>query len=130
LITGEVSFSNEQRGVKRSGTFRATRVTGDSPPRVELLSPIFGKLKRGREVDITWTATSLQGIALQQIFLSLDDGESFSPISALLDQGVSVLTWHIPEELPKTKRARLKVMVLDGVGKTAEDSSPDRLKVK
>jgi hypothetical protein len=132
LISGDVTFVNEARGAgaTRTGTFKAVRVTENTPPRVELLSPTSGKLKRGREVDVTWLATSSNGIAFQQVFLSLDDGETFSPISVVMDDHTSELAWIVPQDLPTTKKARLKVVVLSGIGVTAEDSSDGRLKVR
>ena len=132
LISGDVTFVNEARGAgaTRTGTFKAVRVVEDTPPRVELLSPTSGKLKRGREVDVTWLATSSNGIAFQQVFLSLDDGETFSPISVVMNNQTSELAWIVPQDLPTTKKARLKVVVLSGIGVTAEDSSDGRLKVR
>ncbi len=132
LISGEVTFSNDARGgaATRTGTFKAVRAVDDNPPRVELLSPTFGKLKRGREIDITWLATSNNGIAFQQVFLSLDDGVTFNPISVVMDDHASELAWIVPEDLPLTKKARLKIVVLNGIGTIAEDSSPERLKVR
>lgn len=136
-ITGAVAFfrfvqdsKDVEKTPSKTGTFRATRITGDVAPRVQLLSPSSGKLKRGQGVDISWIADSIPPIALQQVFLSLDNGESYTPISAILNETADEFAWIVPESLPKTKKARLKIVVVNTIGSQAEDISKRKLKIK
>jgi hypothetical protein len=136
-ISGTVDFFHFAQGSKepepeaaRTGNFIATRVAGETAPRVQLLSPSFGKLKRGLEVDVLWQADSRVPILFQQIFLSLDNGTTFTPISNVLDGAATEFAWIVPETLPTTKKARLKIMVMNGIGDVAEDTSENTFKVR
>jgi len=114
----------------RTGNFIATRVPGETTPKVQLLSPSFGKLKRGKEVDVLWQADSRVPILAQQLFLSLDNGKTFAPISSELDGVATEFAWIVPDTLPTTKKARLKVIVLNGIGDLAEVISENTFKVR
>jgi hypothetical protein len=137
LISGEVAFFPIVQDSKdpspkpsKTGAFKATRVPAESTTTVQLLSPSSGKLKRGREVDIDWQADSQVGIALQQLFLSLDNGESFAPISGILDGSATEFAWIVPDTLPNTKKARLKIMVVNAIGDSADDTSKETFKIR
>lgn len=141
-ISGQVEFFHFAADSKdpepkpaRSGTFRGTRVSSPTPPTVQppsvqLLSPTSGKLKRGREVDIFWQNDSKSPIVSQQVFLSLDNGETFSPISSNMNGATTELAWVVPESLPNTKKARLMIVVVDATGQTAQDTSKETFKIR
>ncbi|HKA21584.1 MAG TPA: hypothetical protein VKN18_25130 [Blastocatellia bacterium] len=136
-VSGKVDFfhfiqdsKDPEPKAARTGSFIATRVAGETSPKVQLLSPSFGKFKRGREVDVLWQADSRVPILAQQVFLSLDNGETFAPISNELDGAATEFAWIVPEELPTTKKARLKIIVLNGIGDLAEVISENTFKVR
>ena len=136
-ISGDVAFfrfvqdsKDVEKTPSKTGKFRATRITGNVAPRVQLLSPSSGKLIRGQGIDISWIADSVPPIALQQVFLSTDNGASYTPISAILNETADELAWIVPESLPKTKKARLKIVVVNAIGNQAEDVSKGKLKIK
>lgn len=136
-VSGKVDFFHFVQDSKepepkaaRTGNFTATRVAGETTPKVQLLSPSFGKFKRGREVDVLWQADSRVPILAQQIFLSLDNGKTFAPISNELDGVATEFAWIVPDTLPATKKARLKIMVLNGIGDLAEVVSENTFKVR
>jgi|GEM_PF-1251866 len=132
-ITGDVAFFRDVKDPmpSKTGTFKATRVTDQSSPRVELLSPNSGgKVKRGNDVEIEWQAKSGFQILVQQILLSLDKGESFVPITPLLEGTTTHFTWTVPDTLPNVKKALLKVMVINAAGDAAEDVSKQTFKIR
>ncbi|SRR6266487_3994175 len=136
-ISGDVEFfpivqdsKEPEPKPSKTGTFKATRVASENTTSVRLLFPTSGKLKRGREVDISWQADSQVGIALQQLFLSLDNGESFAPISNILEGGATEFAWIVPDTLPNTKKARLKIMVVNAIGDSADDTSKETFKIR
>jgi hypothetical protein len=137
-ISGDVAFfpigQDPKDGASvpsQTGTFKATRVTAEGAPRVHLLSPDPGRrLRRGQEVEIGWQADSVIPISMQQLFLSLDNGETFAPITSILEGDKTSLAWTIPETLPKTKKAMLKILVVDVIGDSAEDTSQQAFRIK
>lgn len=132
-ITGEVAFFRDPKDPTpaKSGTFKAVRVTDQSKPRVELVSPNSGgNLKRGTEVEIEWQAESGFPIRVQQIFLSVDKGKNFVEITPLLGGATTHVTWMVPDALPKVKKALLKVVVVNAAGDSAEGRSNQPFKIK
>ena len=133
LITGDVEFFRDPGTLtpSRKGTFKATRITDQSAPRVALLSPNpGGKVRRGGEVEIEWQAESGLPIFVQQIFLSLDKGKNFVAITPLLDGKTTHFTWTVPDSLPIVKKALLKVLVMNAAGDRAEDVSKQTFKIR
>ncbi len=133
LIAGDVEFFRDSGNLTptRVGTFKATRITDRSAPRVTLLSPDSGgKVRRGADVEIDWQAESGFPILVQQIFLSLDKGKNFVAITPLLDGTTTHVTWTVPDTLPTVKKALLKVMVINAAGDRAEDVSKGTFKIR
>lgn len=137
LISGDVKFFQIRPDQKdpsepaKTGTFKATRILADVGPRVLLLSPEPGrKLWRGGEVEITWEAESKAPIALQQVFLSLDRGKSFVPISEMIHADETRLLWTVPDGLPVVKKALLRIVVETALGDRAEDTSKQTFKIR
>jgi len=67
---------------------------------------------------------------MQQLFLSLDNGEDFITITTILQADKTSVVWTIAESLPKTKRAMLKIRVVDVIGDSAEDTSKQPFRIK
>lgn len=132
-IAGDVAFFRDPKDPtpSKTGTFKATRITDQSTPRVDLLSPNSGgKLRKGAEVEIEWEAKSGFLILAQQILLSLDKGKSFTPITPLLAGTSTNFTWTVPDSLPTVKKALLKVMVINAAGDSAEAVSDQPFKIR
>jgi hypothetical protein len=132
-VSGDVAFFRDPKDPtpSKTGTFKAVRVTAQSTPRVELLSPNSGgKLRRGAEVEIEWQATSGFQILAQQILLSLDKGETFTPITPPLASTTATFTWTVPDTLPNVKKALLKVKVINAAGDIGEDVSKQTFKIR
>jgi len=137
-ISGDVAFFPIGQDPKdatavpsQTGTFKATRVSAEGAPRVQLLSPDPGlKLRRGQEVEIDWQADSVIPMAVQQLFLSLDNGESFAPITAILEGDQTSIAWTVPETLPTAKKSILKILVVNVIGDSAEDTSKQPFRIK
>jgi hypothetical protein len=110
---------NDARG-NEDPTFTFTAKRVDSLA-FQILSPPAGeRLRRGREIKIEWSLGSTLPLASQSLWLSLDKGETFYPISPSLDPDVRDFTWSIPVSLPKTKKAFFKLVTIDRNGKTME----------
>ncbi len=137
-MTGDVAFFGEGQDPKdpkasptMTGVFRATRITVKGTTSVTLLSlDSGGKVRRGEEVEIDWLAESKIPISAQQLFLSIDHGESFFPITDVLTGDMTHVTWSVPETLPKAKKSLLKIVVFNAVGDGAEDTSSQTFKIK
>ena len=137
-ISGDVAFfpigqdpRDAAAAPSQTGTFKATRVSAEGAPRVQLLSPEPGrKLRRGREVEIDWQADSVIPISMLQLFLSLDNGENFAPISVILEGDQTIFDWTVPETLPKANKAILKILVVNGIGDSAEDTSKQPFRIR
>lgn len=137
-ISGEVAFfaagqdpKDPAASASKTGTFKATRAAAQGAPRVQLVSPDSGKkLRRGQQVDVKWLAESEVPISAQQLFISLDNGEIFIPITAELEGEMTQVAWIVPETLPKTRKALLKIVVVNAIGESAEDTSKQAFRIK
>jgi hypothetical protein len=89
-----------------------------------------GKLIRGQDVTIQWTVRSAVPIASQQILLSLDNGASFNVIAPSVDPDSRSYIWAVPQTLPKSKRALIKVAATDSNGNAADAVSTQPFRIK
>ena len=132
-LTGGASFANDATQTIKSGTFVAHRIT-DTPtakPTVQLLTPSAGDvLRRGNEVNVMWNLSAANMVTSQQLFLSVDKGKSFTPISISMDNSQTSFKWQISTEMGKIKKARLKVVVVDVNGNVIEDVSDGTFRIK
>ena len=97
---------------------------GDTtPPEVTVDSPNGGEtITANAATSITWTATDASGIAGINLYLSLDDGTSYSPLAdGLSDTGS--YTWF-PANRPTTQ-ARILVEAIDNAFNVGEDTSDE-----
>lgn len=108
--------------------FTATRV---EKLIVQLVSPVSTrKLRRGKDVKIEWEVQSAFPLASQKILVSVDGGDSFVEIAPSLGGEARSFTWTLPETLPKTKRALIKIVATDINGASAEGMSARTLRIK
>jgi len=97
---------------------------GDTtPPSVTVTFPNGGEtLTANRPTNITWTADDASGIAAINIYLSLDDGATFTPIALGLQQsGTNGSFSWFPANRPVTNLARLLIVAIDNASLTNED---------
>jgi len=108
--------------------FTAARVERVS---VQVMSPAPGqKLRRGKDVMIEWTVKSPLPLNSQEVLISLDGGDSFIVISSGLGGEVRDFSWTLPESIPKTKKALIKVVATDISGANAEGITAGTLRIK
>ena len=83
--------------------------------------PIIASLSRpgrwatyvpGRTLTVRWAAVDDQAIASQEVWVSLDDGESWEQLVGDLDGEASSFAWTIPEGT-RASRARVRVVARD-----------------
>ena len=97
------------------------------PPWDTLISPNGGEeFYAGGTCEITWVAgdssePGSQGITLQRLYYSPDNGDSWELIDEL-DGDLRSYTWHIPCDLA-TSECKVKIVVYDCAGHTATDVS-------
>ncbi len=121
-----ISISPDQP--KKTGTFSAMRIEVST---VQLLTLNSGeKVKRGQSVRIEWIIQGSLSPIGQQLFLSTDDGDHFSPLSPLLDGDARSFVWEISWAIGKTKKALLRIRATDVDGKSAEDISDTTFRIK
>lgn len=131
---GTANFVNDS-GTQppKTGNFSAVRTT-DAPSAqtsVKLMSTNDGEaLRRGSDVSITWNVITSANLSSQQLFLSVDKGRTFTPISGQLDGSSRTYLWHIPEDMPKVKKALLQIIIVDEKGTTVVDVSDSIFKIK
>ena len=105
----------------------STTVINESPD-VTLTAPIGGEtLQVGQLFDITWSASDPNGNATIQKFelrLSTDGGTNFNfTIAPNLAGTARSLLWSVPVGF-NTTQGRIRVIVTDNQGATAQDESP------
>lgn len=115
----------------RKGSFTAIRAGAKPAVMVRMLSfNDGGKARRGKEVTIEWDASGIERIASIDLLLSVDNGESFSPIATHLGADSKSFVWAVPSNMSQVKRALLKIVVAGEKGSTAEDVSDSTFKIK
>jgi hypothetical protein len=108
--------------------FTARRLEGLT---VRLVSPNANrKLRRGRDVNIEWEIESAFPVTSQELLVSLDGGETFLMIASSLESQARSFTWTVPESLPRTKKALIKIVASDANGAVAEGLSAGDLRIK
>lgn len=136
-IFGSAGFINLAPGQPaRKGSFVARRdmssvASLSQKPSVTLLSLNSGEVVlRKKQVTIEWSVHAFDTIASQQILLSVDHGESFTPITPLLDGRQRSFSWRVPDSLRKTRKALLKIVVTDEKGHHGEDMTDRTFRIK
>lgn len=136
-ISGSTTFVNiASPEIVQTGSFVAkqdisSRAPSGQPPSVTLLSLNSGEVVlRRKQLNIEWSVHASGAIASQQVLLSLDKGESFTPITPPLDGAQRSFLWRVPYSLGKTKKALLKIMVTDENGHQGADISDRTFRIK
>lgn len=140
VLTGTFSSPNSFSGTAnfvsdtgtqppKTGTFSAVRITETVSVQLQVTNDgeVF---HRGTDVNITWDVATTGKVSSQQLFLSVDKGRNFSPISPSLDGSSRTYLWHIPDDMPKAKKSLLKVVVINEDGTIVEDVSDSIFKIK
>lgn len=109
------------------GTAETTLILGGSdtkPPEVTLKNPNGGEvLESGSTIQITWSASDVNGIAKQDIDLSLDGGASYPiNIASYLNGKTTSFIYTFPPEL-FSSNARIRIRSVDYAGNRSEDVS-------
>lgn len=108
--------------------FTATRAQEFS---VRITSPVPGqKLLRGKEVMIEWVVQSPLPIDSQEVLLSTDAGSNFIVIASALGGSVRDFAWTLPDNIPRTKKALIKVVAIDNSNNNAEGITTGALRIK
>jgi hypothetical protein len=108
--------------------FTARRLEGLT---VKVVSPNANrKLRRGTEVKIEWEVQTAFPLASQEILVSVDGGDSFVQVTPSLGGESRSFTWTLPDSLPKTKRALIKIVATDINGAHAEGMTEGTLRIK
>lgn len=81
------------------------------------------KVRRGTTVDVTWTASDGVAVVSQTIELSLDEGATYQPIASNLPGDALSLAWTVSPDLPKAKRALVRVRARDAAGNEGSATS-------
>lgn len=95
---------------------------GDTtPPTVTVLSPNGGETLFGNgAASVQWTATDASGIAGINLFVSLDNGATYTPVARNL-WNTGSFTWFVPDR--PTALARVRVEAIDNAFNTGFDVS-------
>lgn len=117
-----------------SGEFRiARREPADTtPPQARLLSPNGGeKVRVGSTLTLQWQATDDRAVISQDLFLSTDGGASFPiKIATGLPGSENAFVFTMPETVSRSKRARVRVVVRDAAGNSAQDDSDGDFRIR
>ena len=98
---------------------------------VQLLLPNSGeRLRRGKEASIEWEVQTELPLASQRVLISLDGGDNFNVIAPSVDGDARRFIWAVPEDMPRTKKALLKVVAIDQFGQSAEGLSTQTFRIK
>lgn len=97
-------------------------------PAVKLLAPQGRQvLRSGYPVTISWRSTNAAANVRFDLHLSLNGGQSYTPLARNLPSTIQSLRWTIPGIT--TRCARLRLIMRGSEGVLAEDSSTDDLAI-
>ncbi|MCS6886067.1 MAG: Ig-like domain-containing protein [Acidobacteriota bacterium] len=125
-------FKNSTGG---SGIVDSTLITtGGSDtkaPLIKLLSPNGGEtFESGSTIQINWTSSDENGIAKQDIELSLDGGTTYPiPIASYLNGKTTSYSYKLPVNIFSDK-ARIRIKTVDYAGNRSEDISDSTFVIK
>ena len=84
-------------------------------------------LRAGTPIPIAWKQQNAPANVRFDVYLSLDGGQSYSPLARNLPATVQNVRWTVPNIT--TRRARLRIIMRTSDGFLAEDGSTDDLAV-
>lgn len=128
-ISGAVTFTSKLTGqITKSGSFTGKRIEA---PTLRLLSLNKGKkVKRGRVVTIEWRFEGASPIRQQQLSLSLDGGETFIPLSPIIEDGANRYEWIVAATQAKSKEALVRITVIDETPAVSFDVCDKTFRIK
>ena len=93
----------------------------EAPPVVtSIRAPFAGaNVSPGRTYQVSWTASDDVGIATQEVWISLDDGTTWTQLVGDVPATRSSWTWNVPTDVA-SDRARLRVVARDGSAQPGE----------
>lgn len=98
-----------------------TTVVDNTPPTVALLTPNGSEsLTANAPFNLTWTASDASGIAGIHLYLSIDNGATYTPLAFGLEN-TGTYSWF-PANRPTTT-ALIRVIAIDGATNAALDTS-------
>ncbi|MBX7218675.1 MAG: hypothetical protein K1Y36_01900 [Blastocatellia bacterium] len=102
---------------------------GDTQPPVVTAVTVPKTVKPGTEVVVNWLATDNLVVAAQDIYLSLDNGQTFQPLATGLPGTRQTFSWNVPETIGKVKAGRIRITAQDAAGNAGRgDSNPFKVK--
>jgi len=102
------------------GSLRDTRFASSNPPTVTLTFPNGGETLSGVPTTVTWTASDLDGDALESMLLySTDAGSTWSSLAAGIEGNSTEID---PTTLAGSNQVLLRVLVSDGFHTASDDS--------
>ncbi|MFM8411992.1 MAG: Ig-like domain-containing protein, partial [Alphaproteobacteria bacterium] len=78
-----------------------------------------GSVAAGRVFRVAWTASDDVKIATQEIWLSLDDGSTWTQLVGDVPGNRFTWNWNVPTDLA-SDRARLRIVARDGSAQPGE----------
>jgi hypothetical protein len=132
-VTNLVSFQIVFEGSTMSGTIYVddVRLEGGSV-HVKVLFPNqrAERLKAGSTVTVRWESASPVGLVSHDVLLSNDNGATYVPVATGLPGTAQSLVYAIPPSDRAVKKARIRVVAVDGSGNTSQDDSDQPIKIK
>lgn len=129
--------ATDSAGKTGSGVSGAFQIASKEPPdtlapQVRLLSPNGGERVRiGSTLTLQWQATDDRAVVSQDLFLSTDGGASFPiRIASGLSGSENAFVFTLPKSISKSKRARVRVVVRDAAGNSAQDDSDGNFRIR
>ena len=128
-ISGTVTFTRKVSGqITQQGSFTADRTP---VPTLRMLSLNKGKkVKRGRVVNIEWKFEGASPVKKQQVSLSLDGGETFVPLSPIIEDGSNSYEWIVGPTQAKTRLALVRITVIDQTSAVTFDVCDKTFRIK
>lgn len=128
-IGGTVTFTGKATSqITKSGSFTGKRLEA---PRLRLLSLNKGKkVKRGRVVNIEWQFEGASAVRQHQLSLSLDAGETFIPLSPIIEDGANRYEWIVAATQAKSKVALVRITVIDETSAVSFDVCDKTFRIK
>lgn len=123
-------FSNATRGNGFDGTLNAVGGTDNKAPTLNISSPNGGEtLFAGTPATVTWDVADENGIANQEIALSLDGGSTYSVLASKLNGKTTSLNFEVPVN-SFSSTAKLKITAFDYAGNKVSDVSDNIFIIK
>lgn len=119
-------YFNKATGGLRSVDLTAIARNGSdtTPPKLKLKSPAGGEvIPAGTTINISWDSSDENGLAKQDILLSLDDGKTYPiTVASKLNGFTQLFDYTIPTDLA-SDTVRIKIVCTDYAGNVTSDNT-------